>query len=128
VRRVREIKGELAVLPPPAGLQAEVTGNAAMGELLDANAKHDVDRTTLWAFGAVAVILLLIYRSPVAMFLPLLTIAASLMVSLGAIGGRRRGAGRLTGWWRCSSSSSWHRRRLLFLLFGPIGEERRGGR
>lgn len=86
VRRVREIKGELAALPTPTGLQIEVTGNAAMGELLDANAKHDIDRTTLWAFAAVAVILLFIYRSPIAMFLPLLTIAASLMFSLGAIG------------------------------------------
>jgi len=86
VRRVREIKSELAAQPTPAGLQVEVTGNAAMGELLDANTKHDIDRTTLWAFAAVTVILLFIYRSPVAMFLPLLTIAASLMVSLGAIG------------------------------------------
>ncbi len=86
VRRVREIKSLLASVPPPSGLQVEVTGSAAMGELLDANAKRDIDRTTLWAFGAVAVILLFIYRSPIAMFLPLLTIAASLMVSLGAIG------------------------------------------
>ena len=86
VRRVREIKSELAAVSPPSGLQVEVTGNAAMGELLDANAKHDIDRTTLWAFAAVTVILLFIYRSPIAMFLPLVTIAASLMVSLGAIG------------------------------------------
>jgi len=86
VRRVREIRGELAAQPTPEGLQVEVTGSAAMGELLDAHAKRDVDRTTLWAFAAVTVILLLIYRSPIAMFLPLLTIAASLMVSLGAIG------------------------------------------
>ncbi len=86
VRRVRELKGELAAVSSPPGLQIEVTGNAAMGELLDANTKHDIDRTTLWAFAAVTVILLFIYRSPIAMFLPLLTISASLMVSLGAIG------------------------------------------
>jgi len=86
VRRVREMKRELAAVSLPPGLQVEVTGNAAMGELLDANTKHDIDRTTLWAFAAVTVILLFIYRSPIAMFLPLVTIAASLMVSLGAIG------------------------------------------
>lgn len=86
VRRVREVRKILSATPAPNGLQVEVTGGAAMGELLDANAKRDVDRTTLWAFAAVAVILLFIYRSPVAMFLPLVTIAAALMVSLGALG------------------------------------------
>ncbi len=86
VRRVREIKQELSAVPAPPGLQVEVTGNAAMGELLDANAKHDIDRTTLWAFAVVTAILLLIYRSPIAMLLPLATIAASLMVALGTVG------------------------------------------
>jgi RND superfamily putative drug exporter len=86
VRRVREIKQELSAVLAPPGLQIEVTGNAAMGELLDAKAKHDIDRTTLWAFAAVTVILLLIYRSPIAMLLPLATIAASLMVALGTVG------------------------------------------
>lgn len=86
VRRVREIKLELFAVPAPPGLQVEVTGNAAMGELLDAKAKHDIDRTTLWAFAAVTAILLVIYRSPIAMLLPLATIAASLMVALGTVG------------------------------------------
>jgi RND superfamily putative drug exporter len=86
VRRVREIKQELSAVPAPPGLQVEVTGNAAMGELLDAKAKHDIDRTTLWAFVAVTAILLVIYRSPIAMLLPLITIAASLMVALGSVG------------------------------------------
>jgi len=86
VRRVREIQGALAAHPVPAGLQVEITGAAAMAELLDANAKRDVDRTTLWAFAAVAVILLFIYRSPIAMLLPLVSIALALMVALGAVG------------------------------------------
>jgi len=86
VNRVREVKRVLASHAPPAGLQIEVTGSAALGELLDANAKRDVDHTTIWAFLAVAVILLLIYRSPVAMLLPLVTIALSLLAAMGIIG------------------------------------------
>ncbi len=70
----------------PPGLQVEITGNAAIGELLDRNAKRDVAKTTVWAFAAVMIILLGIYRSPVAMLLPLATIAISLAVSLGLIG------------------------------------------
>ncbi len=86
VRRVREIKRELAARATPGGLQVEVSGNAAIGELLDANAKRDVDRTTLWAVGAVTVILALTYRSLLATLLPLVTIGAALLVSLGTIG------------------------------------------
>jgi RND superfamily putative drug exporter len=86
VRRVREIRQVLTQVGAPPGLEVQITGAAAMGELLDANAKRDVDRTTLWAFAAVTVILLLIYRSPIAMLLPLMTIALALMVGLGAVG------------------------------------------
>jgi RND superfamily putative drug exporter len=68
------------------GLEIEITGNGALGELLDANTKGDVDRTTAWAFAGVTIILLLIYRSPVAMLLPLVTLALSLMVALGILG------------------------------------------
>ncbi len=87
-RFVREI-----VLRETVGstLDIEFTGAAALGELLDDKAKHDVDRTTFWAFIAVATILLFVYRSPVAMLLPVLTVAITLFVALGLIG-------RAAGW------------------------------
>jgi len=86
VRRARIVRETLAATSPPEGLVVEVTGDAALGELLDRTAKRDVDMTTLWALVAVAAILLVVYQSPVAMLLPLASIAAALMVSLGMIG------------------------------------------
>ena len=86
VKRVRQLRKVIAGVDFDPGLEVEVTGTGALGELLDANAKRDVDRTTLWAFVAVSVILLVIYRSPVAMLLPVVTIVVSLMVSLGLVG------------------------------------------
>ncbi len=86
VSRVREIHSVVAANAPAPGLRIEVTGSAALGELLDRSAKGDIDRTTIWAFGAITLILLVIYRSPVAMLLPLVTIAVSLAVSLGLLG------------------------------------------
>ncbi len=86
VKRFRQIEQALSQLPKPEGLHAEITGGAAMGGLLEANAKRDVDLTTIWALAAVAAILLFVYRSPLAMLLPLITIAAALLVSLGLVG------------------------------------------
>ncbi len=86
VKRVRAIQDVIAQHDHDANLQVEITGVAAMGELADATVKQDVDRTTIWAFVGVALILLLIYRSPAAMLLPITAIAMSLMVSLGLIG------------------------------------------
>jgi len=86
VNRTRAVQRAVADLPSDEGLEIQVTGGGALAELLDANTKRDVDRTTLWAFAAVTLILLLIYRSPIAMLLPVVTIALSLMVSLGLLG------------------------------------------
>jgi len=86
VRRARLVRKIVQVATKDSSLTVEFTGDAALGELLDDKAKHDVDRTTLWAFVAVATILLLVYRSPVAMLLPVVTVAISLLVSLGMIG------------------------------------------
>ncbi len=86
VNRFRRIEQAVRELPRPQGLQYEITGGAAMGGLLEANTKRDVDKTTLWALAAVAAILLFVYRSPLAMLLPMATIAAALIVSLGLVG------------------------------------------
>ncbi len=90
VRMIREVvdahRGSVQGDVVGPGLEIEITGNGALGELLDANTKRDVDRTTAWALAGVTIILLLIYRSPVAMLLPLMTIVLSLMVALGLLG------------------------------------------
>lgn len=86
VRRVREIQGVVKSLSNDTDLRIQITGSGALGELLDRYAKRDINMTTLWALVAVIVILLAIYRSPIAMFLPVLTISISLMLSLGLIG------------------------------------------
>ena len=86
VERVRQLQQIAAEQDLPAGLGFEITGGGALGELLDANAKRDVDATTAWAFATVAAVLLMVYRSPVAMLLPVATIAFSLMVSMGLVG------------------------------------------
>lgn len=86
VERVRQIQQIVADQASPIGLRFEITGGAALGELLDANAKRDVDATTAWAFATVTAVLLVVYRSPVAMLLPVATIAFSLMVSMGLVG------------------------------------------
>lgn len=87
VARVRDVRNivERTGGRSPA-LQIEITGDAALGELLDSNAKRDVDLTTAWAFVAVVVILLAVYRSPVAMLIPVVTIVMALMISLGLLG------------------------------------------
>ncbi len=86
VKRARYVREIVQPLIKDTSLAVEFTGDAALGELLDEKAKHDVDRTTLWAFIAVACILLFVYRSPVAMLLPVVTVAMALLVSLGLIG------------------------------------------
>jgi len=86
VNRVHAIEAELRIAQAPAGLDVQITGSGAMGALLDSGAKRDIDRTTLWAVAAVILILLFVYRSPVAMLLPLVTIGIALSAALGVIG------------------------------------------
>jgi len=86
VKRVREIRRIVESIASPPGLQIEIAGNAAMGELFAAAARRDIDLTTAWAVGAVLVILIVVYRSPLATVIPLLTIAAALLMSLGLVG------------------------------------------
>lgn len=86
VNRVREVQKVVTAAGIGGGLEAHVTGSGALAELLDRDAKKDVDRTTFWTFVGVAVILLLVYRSLVGLALPIVTIAVSLLLSLGLIG------------------------------------------
>ncbi|MHC5109504.1 MAG: MMPL family transporter [Planctomycetota bacterium] len=86
VNRVRALQSIIAEHPLPEGLQLEQTGSAALGEMLDTQGKRSVDLTTVWAFAAVMIILLAVYRSPIAMLLPIVTIAVALIFVLGLLG------------------------------------------
>jgi putative drug exporter of the RND superfamily len=64
-----------------AGLQADVTGTAAISSDYLAAVIDGTDRTTLVTVVLVIVILLLIYRAPVAAMVPLVTIGAAFAVA-----------------------------------------------
>jgi putative drug exporter of the RND superfamily len=70
----------------PAGLAAQVTGQAGIGrDYLDA-IKEGTDRTTLVTIALVVLVLLLIYRAPLAALAPLLTIGSAFIVARGVLG------------------------------------------
>lgn len=72
--------------------QIYVSGSAGISNDLLTSIQKTIDRATLVTIILVSVLLLLIYRSPVAIFVPLITIAVSYLVSRG-IAGYMAGAG-----------------------------------
>lgn len=70
----------------PEGLEVDVTGQAAIGRDLIANILASVDKTTWATIILVIVVLLLIYRSPVAASVPLITIGAAFATTRGILG------------------------------------------
>ncbi len=69
----------------PDELMIEITGPAAVGADLIRAAKESVSRSELLAVLAVILTLLLIYRSPLLVFLPLITIGLSLSISISVL-------------------------------------------
>ena len=67
------------------GLQAYITGDSAIYQDMAASVQQTIDRTTIVTIILVAVLLLIIYRSPIAIFLPLIAIGASFGVASGVI-------------------------------------------
>jgi RND superfamily putative drug exporter len=70
----------------PAGLVAQVTGQAGIGRDYLQAIKEGTDRTTFVTIILVVLVLLLIYRAPLAALAPLLTIGAAFLVSRGVLG------------------------------------------
>ena len=62
------------------------TGSTGLFQDMMASVEQTIDRTTLVTIVLVIVLLLIIYRSPVAIFLPLLAISMSFAVALGILG------------------------------------------
>lgn len=70
----------------PAGLNLYVTGDAAIGSEQHQATNRSMDIVTKITIALLLVILVIIYRSPVAPLLPLLTIGLSFLASRGIIG------------------------------------------
>ena len=66
----------------PAGIQVAVTGSAGVGADIQFATDESLHRSFLTTIGLVIVILLLVYRSPIVAFIPLVTIAVSVVTSM----------------------------------------------
>jgi transport protein len=71
---------------PPSGLEVHTAGSASIAHDTLETVKRSLDRTTWATVLLVIVILLIIYRSPVASLVPLATISAAYLVSRGLLG------------------------------------------
>ncbi len=69
----------------PAGLTIGLTGSAAVGSDWLASAEESISNTEAATVAMVVVILLLVYRAPGLVIVPLLTIFASLLVAMGLV-------------------------------------------
>ena len=70
----------------PQGLTVALTGQTAIGHDLLHEILHSVDKTTWATIILVIVVLLLVYRSPVAAGVPLVTIGTAYLVTRGLLG------------------------------------------
>jgi RND superfamily putative drug exporter len=84
ITAVRAHLAESGVLP--AGLTAQLTGQAGIGRDYLQAIQEGTDRTTLATILLVVIVLLLIYRAPLAALVPLITIGSAFLVSRGILG------------------------------------------
>jgi len=77
-RTLEEIRGEKDF---PEGLELGVTGSAAIGTDMLFSAEESIRNTELTTIGLVILILLIVYRAPGLVVVPLVTITASVLVA-----------------------------------------------
>ncbi|MFH1475485.1 MAG: MMPL family transporter [Chloroflexota bacterium] len=75
-----------AAATAPSGLGVHVTGSAGIGADYVASITEGTDRTTIVTIFLVILILLAIYRAPLAALVPLITIGVAFLVSRGLLG------------------------------------------
>lgn len=80
-RAVNEIEAAMMRTERPAGLTVEITDSAVAGRDFALRSKEALDRTTLVTVIAVLAILVVVYRSPVGVVVPLFSIGASVFLS-----------------------------------------------
>jgi RND superfamily putative drug exporter len=86
VKKLRaDISGGGAAPKTPESLSVHVTGDAPLGQEQIDSVKSSLDKTTKITIGLIVVILLIIYRSPLAPVLPLGTIGLSFLISRGIV-------------------------------------------
>ena len=104
---IRAHLAEAGVLP--AGLVAQVTGQAGIGRDYLQAVQDGTSRTTVVTIILVILVLLLIYRAPLAALAPLMTIGSAFLVSRGILGFLAQG-----GWQLSSILDSF----IVVLVFG----------
>ena len=104
---IRAHLAEAGVLP--AGLVAQVTGQAGIGRDYLQAIQDGTSRTTVVTIILVILVLLLIYRAPLAALAPLMTIGSAFLVSRGILGFLAQG-----GWQLSSILNSF----IVVLVFG----------
>lgn len=82
---VAALRDHVDATAPGGGLEAHVTGSVAVAADQDAAIERSVNRTHLLTIGLVMLILLWVYRSPVAPLVPLITIGVAFTVSLAVV-------------------------------------------
>ncbi len=86
LEQIRQVVDDLRHEPDfPAGLQAGVSGSAAIGGDMLSAAQESIKNTELATVVLVVSILLLVYRAPILVVIPLATILLSVAVSLDAV-------------------------------------------
>ncbi|MDB4868796.1 MAG: family transporter, partial [Cohnella sp.] len=83
----KDTLGKLNVLldKAPAGAKAELTGSGPISQEFQQSSQDGLKKTEVLTVGLVLIILLFVFRSPVAPLIPLVTIGISLVISRGLI-------------------------------------------
>ncbi|WP_219838610.1 MMPL family transporter [Paenibacillus sp. R14(2021)] len=69
----------------PSGSKVELTGSAPIGKDFQESSEQGLKKTELLTVALVLIILLVVFRSPIAPFVPLITIGISLIITRGLV-------------------------------------------